>query len=148
MTFDPSLDRLSPTGLADEDEDLSELSPGARQEAERAMRQRDRAMGRGDDLMGMDDFEMESSDRVDEQRRQRRRRGRADDLIDAFGLDECMQSRFAQLSLGQQNRTNLARYLLQDFDLHVSVKADVGVFGGRCPHFGHLRVVSSLKNST
>jgi ABC-type nitrate/sulfonate/bicarbonate transport system ATPase subunit len=42
---------------------------------------------------------------------------RADDLIDAFGLDECMQSRFAQLSLGQQNRTNLARYLLQDFDL-------------------------------
>ena len=28
-----------------------------------------------------------------------------------------MNSRFAQLSLGQQNRTNLARYLLQDFDL-------------------------------
>jgi ABC-type Mn2+/Zn2+ transport system ATPase subunit len=28
-----------------------------------------------------------------------------------------MHSRFAQLSLGQQNRTNLARYLLQDFDL-------------------------------
>ncbi len=42
---------------------------------------------------------------------------RIDDLVDAFGLAECMQSRFAQLSLGQQNRTNLARYLLQDFDL-------------------------------
>ena len=28
-----------------------------------------------------------------------------------------MESRFAQLSLGQQNRTNLTRYLLQDFDL-------------------------------
>jgi ABC-type multidrug transport system ATPase subunit len=42
---------------------------------------------------------------------------RIDDLVDAFGLAECMQSRFARLSLGQQNRTNLARYLLQDFDL-------------------------------
>ena len=30
-----------------------------------------------------------------------------------------MDSRFAQLSLGQQNRTNLVRYLLQDFDLLV-----------------------------
>ena len=28
-----------------------------------------------------------------------------------------MKSRFAQLSLGQQNRTNLTRYLLQNFDL-------------------------------
>ena len=42
---------------------------------------------------------------------------RINDLVDAFGLAECMQSRFARLSLGQQNRTNLARYLLQDFDL-------------------------------
>ena len=40
-----------------------------------------------------------------------------DELVAAFGLEECMQSRFVQLSLGQQNRTNLARYLLQDFDL-------------------------------
>lgn len=40
-----------------------------------------------------------------------------DELVTAFGLEECMQSRFAQLSLGQQNRTNLARYLLQEFDL-------------------------------
>jgi len=39
------------------------------------------------------------------------------ELIRLFGLKECMDSRFAQLSLGQQNRTNLARYLLQDFDL-------------------------------
>jgi ABC-type nitrate/sulfonate/bicarbonate transport system ATPase subunit len=40
-----------------------------------------------------------------------------DDLITSFGLQTCLGSRFAQLSLGQQNRTNLTRYLLQDFDL-------------------------------
>ena len=40
-----------------------------------------------------------------------------DELVTAFGLEACMQARFAQLSLGQQNRTNLARYLLQNFDL-------------------------------
>jgi ABC-type Mn2+/Zn2+ transport system ATPase subunit len=28
-----------------------------------------------------------------------------------------MNAHFGQLSLGQQNRTNLARYMLQDFDL-------------------------------
>ena len=44
-------------------------------------------------------------------------KNRIDELVHAFGLAECMQSRFARLSLGQQNRTNLARYLLQDFDL-------------------------------
>jgi len=44
-------------------------------------------------------------------------KGRIDQLVAAFGLEPCMNSRFAQLSLGQQNRTNLARYLLQDFDL-------------------------------
>ena len=37
--------------------------------------------------------------------------------MDSFGLQSCLGSRFSQLSLGQQNRTNLARYLLQDFDL-------------------------------
>ena len=40
-----------------------------------------------------------------------------DELENSFGLSSCMSSRFAQLSLGQQNRTNLVRYLLQDFDL-------------------------------
>lgn len=40
-----------------------------------------------------------------------------DELIETFGLQNCLASRFAKLSLGQQNRTNLARYLLQDFDL-------------------------------
>jgi len=44
-------------------------------------------------------------------------KNRIDELVNAFGLGECMPSRFARLSLGQQNRTNLARYLLQDFDL-------------------------------
>ena len=44
-------------------------------------------------------------------------KGKINELVTAFGLETCMNSRFAQLSLGQQNRTNLARYLLQDFDL-------------------------------
>jgi ABC-type Mn2+/Zn2+ transport system ATPase subunit len=44
-------------------------------------------------------------------------RQRLQDLVDSFGLQPCLNSRFSQLSLGQQNRTNLARYLLQDFDL-------------------------------
>ena len=39
------------------------------------------------------------------------------ELIEAFGIQALMNSRFAQLSLGQKNRTNLTRYLLQDFDL-------------------------------
>jgi len=43
-------------------------------------------------------------------------KGKIDELVTAFGLEACMNSRFGQLSLGQQNRTNLARYLLQDFD--------------------------------
>jgi ABC-type multidrug transport system ATPase subunit len=38
-------------------------------------------------------------------------------LIDTFGLAECMHLRFSRLSLGQQNRINLIRYLLQDFQL-------------------------------
>jgi ABC-type multidrug transport system ATPase subunit len=41
---------------------------------------------------------------------------RIHELIKVFGLQSCMQSRFAQLSLGQKNRVNLVRYLLQDFD--------------------------------
>jgi len=42
-----------------------------------------------------------------------------EDLVESFGLQSCLNSRFAQLSLGQQNRTNLTRYLLQDFDLMI-----------------------------
>ena len=38
-------------------------------------------------------------------------------LVNAFGMEAYLNSRFSQLSLGQQNRTNLARYLLQEFDL-------------------------------
>jgi ABC-type nitrate/sulfonate/bicarbonate transport system ATPase subunit len=44
-------------------------------------------------------------------------KNRVDDLIKFFGLQACLGSRFVQLSLGQQNRANLTRYLLQDFDL-------------------------------
>ncbi len=38
-------------------------------------------------------------------------------LVRSFGIDNCLKGRFARLSLGQQNRTNLTRYLLQKFDL-------------------------------
>ena len=39
------------------------------------------------------------------------------ELIAVFGLTPLLGSRFHQLSMGQQNRINLIRYLLQDFDL-------------------------------
>jgi ABC-type multidrug transport system ATPase subunit len=42
---------------------------------------------------------------------------RRKELIRIFGLEECITKRFSLLSLGQQNRVNLLRYLLQDFDL-------------------------------
>jgi ABC-type Mn2+/Zn2+ transport system ATPase subunit len=45
--------------------------------------------------------------------------GKINDLVRFFGLQGCLHSRFAQLSLGQQNRINLTRYLLQDFDFLV-----------------------------
>jgi ABC-type multidrug transport system ATPase subunit len=38
-------------------------------------------------------------------------------LVDAFGIQSVMNARFSQLSLGQKNRANLIRYLLQEFDL-------------------------------
>lgn len=44
-------------------------------------------------------------------------KNRLGDLIDVFGLGACLESRFAKLSLGQQNRVNLTRYLVQDFDM-------------------------------
>ncbi len=40
-----------------------------------------------------------------------------EDLVTTFGMETYIDSRFSQLSLGQQNRTNLVRYLLQEFDL-------------------------------
>jgi len=46
-------------------------------------------------------------------------REKIEELVESFGLQSCLNSRFAQLSLGQQNRTNLTRYLLQDFDLMI-----------------------------
>lgn len=42
-----------------------------------------------------------------------------DRLVEIFGLSDCIKSRFDQLSMGQQNRVNLIRYLLQDCDLLV-----------------------------
>jgi ABC-type multidrug transport system ATPase subunit len=40
-----------------------------------------------------------------------------DDLLKVFGLGGLLKQRFSQLSLGQQNRVNLVRYLLQSFDV-------------------------------
>ena len=40
-----------------------------------------------------------------------------DGLIETFGIEASVTSRFHRLSLGQQNRANLIRYLLQDFGL-------------------------------
>jgi ABC-type multidrug transport system ATPase subunit len=42
-----------------------------------------------------------------------------DELVAAFGLGEITGKRFSGLSLGQKNRVNLIRYLVQDFDLLV-----------------------------
>jgi ABC-type nitrate/sulfonate/bicarbonate transport system ATPase subunit len=39
------------------------------------------------------------------------------ELIDIFRLGPLLDARFSQLSMGQQNRMNLIRYLLQDFDM-------------------------------
>lgn len=44
-------------------------------------------------------------------------KNRLEELETVFGLTEHLDSRFGQLSMGQQNRVNLARYLVQDFDL-------------------------------
>ena len=40
-------------------------------------------------------------------------------LIEFFGIQKCLDQRFSQLSLGQKNRINLIRYLLQDFKLMI-----------------------------
>ncbi|GBC61273.1 nitrate ABC transporter ATP-binding protein [Desulfonema ishimotonii] len=45
------------------------------------------------------------------------RKERMAELIEIFGIRDCMDQRFSQLSLGQKNRVNLIRYLLQDFQL-------------------------------
>ncbi len=45
------------------------------------------------------------------------KKGLKETLIQIFQLEDFLGSRFSQLSMGQQNRINLIRYLLQDFDL-------------------------------
>jgi ABC-type multidrug transport system ATPase subunit len=44
-------------------------------------------------------------------------RPRMEELIAACGIEACVNARFNRLSMGQQNRANLVRYLLQDFDV-------------------------------
>jgi len=46
-------------------------------------------------------------------------RARMEELIAACGIEACVGARFNRLSMGQQNRANLVRYLLQDFDVLV-----------------------------
>ncbi len=45
------------------------------------------------------------------------REGLKEELIRIFQLEAVVSHRFSTLSMGQQNRMNLVRYLLQDFDL-------------------------------
>ena len=40
-----------------------------------------------------------------------------DTLIQQFGLSACLHRRFSKLSLGQRNRINLVRYLVQDLQM-------------------------------
>ena len=44
-------------------------------------------------------------------------KGRIEELAELFGMTPYLGSRFSQLSLGQKNRINLIRYLLQDFQI-------------------------------
>ncbi|MBL0715801.1 MAG: ATP-binding cassette domain-containing protein [Desulfosarcina sp.] len=46
-----------------------------------------------------------------------RQRHRKDQLVELFGMVPHLGARFSQLSLGQKNRINLIRYLLQDFQM-------------------------------
>ena len=55
----------------------------------------------------------EHLDRVTPQEKQELK----NELIKIFKLHDILGSRFSQLSMGQQNRINLVRYLVQDFDL-------------------------------
>ena len=43
--------------------------------------------------------------------------GLKQELIQIFKVETLLESRFSQLSMGQQNRMNLIRYLIQEFDL-------------------------------
>jgi ABC-type multidrug transport system ATPase subunit len=42
---------------------------------------------------------------------------RKERLLESFDLTDLLDQRFSQLSLGQQNRVNLVRYLIQEFDV-------------------------------
>ena len=44
-------------------------------------------------------------------------RVKKEELVELFGMTPFLGARFSQLSLGQKNRINLIRYLLQDFQM-------------------------------
>uniref|UniRef100_A0A8C1Y8L6 DNA replication licensing factor MCM2 n=1 Tax=Cyprinus carpio TaxID=7962 RepID=A0A8C1Y8L6_CYPCA len=86
----PELDRYEAEGL-DEDEDLSELSPGARAEAEAAMRQRDREQGLGMGRIGRGLlYDSEDEDDKRPTKRQRVLAERAAEGVAIDGEDEEM----------------------------------------------------------
>uniref|UniRef100_A0A8C2IWW2 DNA replication licensing factor MCM2 n=1 Tax=Cyprinus carpio TaxID=7962 RepID=A0A8C2IWW2_CYPCA len=86
----PELDRYEAEGL-DEDEDLSELSPGARAEAEAAMRRRDREQGLGMGRIGRGLlYDSEDEDDKRPTKRQRVLAERAADGVAMDGEDEEM----------------------------------------------------------
>jgi ABC-type multidrug transport system ATPase subunit len=65
-----------------------------------------------------------------------------DELVTAFGLHGCLNSRFSQLSLGQQNRCNLTRYLLQKFDLLIMDESLANV-----DELTRQQIISAIKTS-
>uniref|UniRef100_A0A672RT67 DNA replication licensing factor MCM2 n=1 Tax=Sinocyclocheilus grahami TaxID=75366 RepID=A0A672RT67_SINGR len=86
----PELDRYEAEGL-DEDEDLSELSPGARAEAEAAMRRRDREQGLGMGRIGRGLlYDSEDEDDKRPTKRQRVLAERAAEGVAMDGEDEEM----------------------------------------------------------
>uniref|UniRef100_A0A9J7ZQI6 DNA replication licensing factor MCM2 n=1 Tax=Cyprinus carpio carpio TaxID=630221 RepID=A0A9J7ZQI6_CYPCA len=86
----PELDRYEAEGL-DEDEDLSELSPGARAEAEAAMRRRDREQGLGMGRIGRGLlYDSEDEDDKRPTKRQRVLAERAAEGVAIDGEDEEM----------------------------------------------------------
>uniref|UniRef100_A0A671SH53 DNA replication licensing factor MCM2 n=1 Tax=Sinocyclocheilus anshuiensis TaxID=1608454 RepID=A0A671SH53_9TELE len=80
----PELDRYEAEGL-DEDEDLSELSPGARAEAEAAMRRRDREQGLGMGRIGRG--LLYDSDDEDDKRPTKRQRVLAERAAEGVAMD-------------------------------------------------------------
>ncbi|HID96709.1 MAG TPA: ATP-binding cassette domain-containing protein [Thermodesulfobacteriaceae bacterium] len=61
-------------------------------------------------------------------------------LLQAYGIEPVMERRFSGLSMGQKNRINLVRYLVQDFDLIIADEALANVDEPTREHIlGHIK---------